>query len=57
MMYIIIMYATKLSLAPVNRLLKVNFFGKGAPRGWRAGGGALRAMNRRNGEKARGKKN
>lgn len=50
MIYIIIMYTTKLSLAPANRLLSVYFFGVGASRG----GGllvVLRAMNRRNGEK------
>lgn len=50
MIYIIIKYTTKLSLAPANRLLSVYFFGVGASRG----GGlvvVLRAMNRRNGEK------
>lgn len=50
MIYIIIMYTTKLSLAPANRLLSVYFFGVGASRGV----GllvVLRAMNRRNGEK------
>lgn len=50
MIYIIIMYTTKLSLAPANRLLSVYFSGAGASRG----GGlvvVLRAMNRRNGEK------
>lgn len=50
MIYIIIMYTTKLSLAPANRLLSAYFFGVGASRG----GGllvVLRAMNRRNGEK------
>ncbi len=50
MIYIIIMYTTKLSLAPANRLLSVYFFWVGASRG----GGllmVLRDMNRRTGEK------
>lgn len=53
MIYIIIMYTTKLSLAPANRLLSVYFFGVGASRGRAGGGGSgvLRSMNRRNGEK------
>lgn len=51
MIYIIIMYTTKLSLAPANRLLSVYFFGVGASRGGGLVVVVLRAMNRRNGEK------
>lgn len=51
MIYIIIMYTTKSSLAPANRLLSVYFFGVGASRGGGLLVVVLRAMNRRNGER------